>query len=155
MPRDLHSRAVADSLLGISVLPASSSLLASAEGKMKPNSQQLWLWTFRYSKIYNNTDFIFPRDESHMCCSQNGMCSASASENDRCQRAIGTTRRHRKRCSFSKGCSLSLTLGTENVLWNQNIWLIHLALCDLDKLLNSQFHFSKCTHFFCIVERIK
>lgn len=61
MPRDLHSGAVADSALGISRLPASSSLLASAEGKMKPNSQQLWLWaSSRCSKVWNDTNFLFP-----------------------------------------------------------------------------------------------
>lgn len=49
--RDLHSRAAGDSALSILRLPAPSAPLASAEGEMKPNSQQLWVWIFRRSKV--------------------------------------------------------------------------------------------------------
>lgn len=51
MSRDLYSRAAADSALGISRLPDPSSLLASAEGEIKPNTQQLWFWAFGHSKV--------------------------------------------------------------------------------------------------------
>lgn len=49
--RDLHSRTAGDSALSISRLPALSEPLASAEGEMKPDSQQLWFWAFRRSKV--------------------------------------------------------------------------------------------------------